>query len=193
MHRISPQFLSAISEWSCTANNAERKTLITWNVTHPDDLFLEGYRIWNVNTHTLMHKHALTYTHMYACAHRYLHHYTHMHAHMRPLMHTCEHTHTHACADTHTQHHTQTNTHTELARQIILRIHGELACWMIRRIPLSVCLPPPFWQAYSKWERAGFVQLSGGATLLPFHSRNSLLKHVDCPLSMWASQYMRYS
>ena len=144
-------------------------------------------------------------THIHWCTSMHWHTHTCMLVHTdtciitRICMHTCAHwcthvnTHTHACADTHTQHHTQTNTHTELARQIILRIHGELACWMIRRIPLSVCLPPPFWQAYSKWERAGFVQLSGGATLLPFHSRNSLLKHVDCPLSMWASQYMRYS
>ena len=80
----------------------KKNTLTTWNVAHADDLFLEGYRIRNVNALTL------TRTHTHKHTHRQTHtHYTHARTHTYARVCACTQTHryTHYC--THTRTHTR--------------------------------------------------------------------------------------
>ena len=97
----------------------KKNTLIAWNVTYADDLFLEGYKIRNVNahkTHARIHtnahiaEHTLqarTDAYVRVCACTYEHRYT------RQCMHTHTHTHTHT---THTHTHTH-RAHTHAHKQ----------------------------------------------------------------------------
>ena len=86
-----------------------------------NNLFLEeGYRVWNIKTHTLMHTHTHTHTHAH----------THTHTHMASCIHMHVHTHTHThmyictyahrpCLRAHAHAHTHTHTHIQLASGII--------------------------------------------------------------------------
>ena len=158
MRRIGPWFLSAISEWHCLVKNCVKKNiLITWNVTHADGLFLEGYIGSEMSAHihwyahTQAHAHGWThtthaYTHTFMRMYVYAHTHTQIHTSLHTYSRIHEHTHTciHVCTLTCAHAHTCTHTHKK-------KNTTHRACKSNNfLIPLCFCLLPPFWWAYSK-------------------------------------------
>ena len=132
-------------------------------MTYANDLFLKGYRIWHLCTHTHKHTHIIEHTHTNMhlhdiCMHVHMHTRAHMYQWcIRMHTHTCTHYDVHTCMlDVHTTHtHTHTHTHTQLA-YILNNFKKSLLFSHTASILVNI---------QQRRERDGFDWLSGGATV----------------------------